>query len=123
MSPKGILHLLLMDLNQRLKVNDLHWPSGICSNLDWSILSDEDKSQCDLARDLLDDLLRVWPEGTGHHGYPVPGDAGDLSRDTAMEAYYNSDQCNWDPETWYGQMRRKLLVWLIEQTEPETEDE
>lgn len=118
MTPKEMLHTVLLDLNQRVEANDYIYYRGICFNLCWEMLSDENFTQRDLARDMLNDLMRDWPEGTGSHSYPVPGSPDDLSVESARVAMGSMHL--WVASSWYGQQRRKLLAWLLEQTAEQT---
>lgn len=118
MTPKEMLHAILVDLNQRVERGNYLPYLGICHNLRWQMLWEEDYTQRDLARDMLNDLMRDWPEGTGSHIYPVPGSPDDLSLDAARAALVSLHQ--WTLTSWYGQQRRKLLAWLIEQTAEQT---
>lgn len=66
------------------------------------------------AMNLRDALMREWPEYSGDPQYPVPAPFGRVAQD----AYHNaaSDRL-WAKWTQYGRSRRRLLAWLIEQTE------
>lgn len=67
----------------------------------------------------LVELMNKWPERSGEMLFPVPGPHGMVP----AHAFYMARTCPvssgighlWDANTEYGQARRRLLEWLIEE--------
>lgn len=55
-------------------------------------------------------LMDAWPEASGNYSYPVPHPRLDPS-----DAYFYA-WGKWSRWTRYGRARRRLLIWMIEQT-------
>ena len=60
------------------------------------------------------ELLKSWPEGTGYWKFPVPAEPGNKDPRAAKKAYV-SGQNLWASNP-YGDLRRALLTYLLEQT-------
>ena len=87
---------------------------GICNAVTCGESSPEVRSGC---LDLLSDLMEEWPEFSGDHSYPVPHPSENPER--AFDLASTEDM--WNPESAYGAARLRLLDWLIDQLEAETE--
>lgn len=111
-TPHQVLHQELLQLRGWAKAwlegrdSGRFFPcGGICSNLKLD----------DANFDLLRDLMKAWPAGTGKGDYPVPHPDKNFS-----QAYRDaSNRELWNPEFEYARNRWALLDWLIEQTAPD----
>jgi hypothetical protein len=89
-----------MNLHEALlQVKADHTETGICDNL--YMLGCEHK---------INSLAMEWPKYSGCFWFPVPGPEGYL----ASEAYQNLPK--WEGP--YGDLRKELLDFLIERTNP-----
>lgn len=104
----------------QIKVRDPR--QGICSNLDWQLWmafgSGVDHESYlgngELASSIIPDLSQKWPKFSGFPAYPVPVPEGSNPLYTCMEMY-DSVLNKWEGE--YGELRRELLQFLIEELE------
>lgn len=100
---------------------------GICNNLDWQLtielgdtlvheycLANGEPAYC-----LINELSKKWPKFSGIPSYPVPVPDSlkpHYAREgIPCEAIYDSQLNKWEGE--YGELRRELLQFLIEELE------
>lgn len=88
---------------------------GICS---WVAHS---KGTTGAEADVLVRLLEQWPEGTGCRDFPIPAELSTGGRFTPLVAFTRHSSYPFNPDQPYCQARRRLLDWLIEQLESESE--
>ena len=91
-----------------------HKGHGICSQVDdYSKTNDLGYKELVELYDTLRELFLLWPEGTGSPTYPVPSPDPGLDRVDAFTV------CNGAGTLWvgpYGESRKRLLAYLLEQT-------
>lgn len=89
----------------------IHTGDGICDNALALMQGDPGSaSRWPIARDVLEDLMKEWPEYSGHSTYPVPHPTKG-----PKEAYHHEDKATfWSPDSEYGSARLRLLGWLID---------
>ena len=91
-----------------------HKGHGICTQVDdYSKTNDLTYKEEVLVYITLRELFVLWPEGTGSPTYPVPSPDPDLDRVDAFTV------CNGAGTLWvgsYGESRKRLLAFLLEQT-------
>lgn len=110
---KAVLLAALLQIQQEVPMVG----EGICNNVDMLILDVEG------AHDLVIHLTMVniwkkWPKYSGRESYPVPFTYPDSTTRDPMNAYYST------PLLWegtYGDARKELLSYMIEQLQAETE--
>jgi hypothetical protein len=62
------------------------------------------------------DLMDQWPQGTGHHAYPVPPILGEPCTRESAELIYYTRKLLWGDNA-YGRARKALCSWLADQVE------
>lgn len=103
---KAILLTALLQIQQEVLVPE----EGICTNVEMATFSIQGAD--DLAMiTIMADIWKNWPEFSGHGRYPVPFKDRD-PKDTFHAAF-----SMW--ESTYGESRRRLLNFLIEQLQVE----
>ena len=98
------LHEALLQIKQSVE----HVESGICQNL-LNIMG----SGCFVQQsDWFDHIIKMWPKYSGNSMFPVPSGDESIPPDCA----YVYCQNVWEGK--YGELRKELLDFLIEKTQP-----
>lgn len=100
----------LLTLRQQVDAGENNLYAGICISVD-EVMYINGVPMCDSthARARRKEIFRTWPKFSGTLSYPVPSTNPELSAEACF--HFTSDK--WSGE--YGQLRRELLDYLIEE--------
>lgn len=110
------------DCLRAIKDNDgdtRHPAGGICAAISkYMTLTLETWDNHDLIYNTLRDMMVEWPDGTGCRSFPVP-DPNDNDFNASSVVFLSTDDYWSGP---YGELRLKLLDWLIDKVETSLTD-
>lgn len=99
--------LLLKKLQELHTYGPKPYCCGICSQVKGITVQE---------RVYMSHLMQLWPDSSGHVGYPVPTSRTCSSPKAAETKFLQSNTKQmWDRNTEHGQLRWELLEWLIEE--------
>lgn len=102
------LHLALLEVRKITKTSQS--ATGICDLFTEVLLNKDLDLHIKLSKELRD-LMRKWPEYSGDALFPVPTPDGSCPETCYLKA---KDLWGFDD---YGRARRRLLEWLIAETD------
>lgn len=115
---KRQLHAALLAVKADVLAGRAAKSSGICWLIELALRAAQLTSYeaCDCGQAMLD-LAKAWPEHSGRHVYPVRDANCEIPRVAFEHAHVTGTM--WTGE--YGDARRRLLDWLIDQTRTQGE--